>query len=153
MAGVRRGLEQLRWGVLAIAALVGIAVVALVWWFGPGLFGSPHDEQEQVVQATVTLPAPCALEGAQETVHFEVQGTSGNGLLSACGHRRGEQLAITAPSGGTSGLPQVRTADTVEGHSDLRRPVGLGLVALSCLGGGVYAFLVARGPRRHTALI
>ncbi|WP_435156214.1 hypothetical protein [Amycolatopsis sacchari] len=143
--------SRLRWSGLLIPALVGIAIVVLVWWSGPGLFGSPSAGGGTVVAATVTTPAECTAPNPTETVQFEAGGGKHTGSLDACGHDRGDRVEITMPADLGTGTVQVHLADVVVGHSDLRRPVGLALLALSCLGGGAYAFLVQRGSRRTTA--
>jgi hypothetical protein len=136
--------------VLAVAAIAGIAVVIAAWWTGPSLFGGADSSDEQVVQATVKVPVTCD-GGGQETVQVTVDGAPRAAQMSACGHSEGEQVQVAVPTEPPPGQLQVRTAETVQGVSDLRRPVGLALVALSCAGGGVYAFLVSRGRRRDAA--
>ncbi|WP_232376546.1 hypothetical protein [Amycolatopsis aidingensis] len=143
----------LGWNVLAVAAFAGVLVVFSAWWFGPDLFGRQEQENERVVPATVTMGASCSEPDAEETVRFELDGETRNGTLGACGHDREDQVEIAVPAGAGSGLIDVRIAATARGNSDLRRPVGLGLLALSCAGGGMYAFLVVRGPRQRAVLI
>jgi hypothetical protein len=101
-----------------------------------------------VVPATVTAPSKCTVADATERVRFEVDGTTREGTLSGCGHNKGEQVRVAVPPGdqGADALT-VRLAATMPGQSDLRSPVGLALLVLSCASGGIYAFLVARGPR------
>lgn len=157
IALVRRGSGQgvrcrpLRWTVLAAASVVGIAVVALAWWLGPGLFTTSQSAEEEVVTASVAEPVPCTNTRAVETVRLRSEGEPTEARLSGCGHREGETLRVAVPSDPDKDRPQVRLADTVTGHSDLRRPVGLALVALSCFSGGIYAFLLGRRRRSSTA--
>ncbi|WP_020667984.1 hypothetical protein [Amycolatopsis nigrescens] len=139
----------LRWNTLAVAAAVGIAIVAVAWYLGPGLFGTAEAEQGTVVEARVTLGMECASPDAKETVQFELAGKTRNGTLTACGHDREQRVKVVVPADVGTGLIDVKPAGVVEGRNDLRRPVGLVLVALSCVGGGSYAFLVARGPRNR----
>ena len=139
--------------VLAVAATVGVAVVALAWWIGPGLFGAPHSPPEQrVVTATVTEPMSCTTAGATEKVRFSLDGQTRKGVLTACGHDKEEKVEVVVPADAGSGSIEVRSAVSSPGYSTLRGPLGLLLLALSCGAGGTYAFLVIRGPRREPAL-
>jgi hypothetical protein len=139
--------------VLAVAAFAGVLVLATAWWIGPDLFGRAPAPEHRITQATVTMPAPCSSPGDGETVQFEFEDAARTGLLNACGHSRGELLNIAVPVNAGEGLIDVRLAATAPGHSDLRRPVGLVLLALACTGGGIYSFLVVRGPHRRAVLI
>ena len=143
----------LRWNVLAVCGAVGVLVLVVAWWLGPGLFGSVESAQGTVAEAKVTLPMPCSQPGAKETVQFELNGQDRNGTLDGCGHGKDERVSIIAPADAGSGLIDVSLADVVKGHSDPRRPVGLALLAISCAAGGMYAFLVVRGPRRKPVLL
>jgi hypothetical protein len=142
----------LRWKTLAVAVLAGIAVVTAVWWAGPGALGATATKGGDVAQATVTAPAACSDANPTETVQFEQGGQNRTGTLDACGHDRNDRVPVSVPADFGAGSSKVHLADVVQGHSDLRRPLGLALIALSCLGGGTYAFLVLRGPRREPAL-
>lgn len=137
----------LGWGVLGIAMLAGIAVVAVAWSLGPGLFGGAATEEQQTYQATVRLPAACDDQGARENVQVMVNGEQRDVTLSACGHTEGENVQVVLVPEPKSGEAEVRLVDTAHGTSDARRPVGLFLMALSCAAGAGYAFLVARGGR------
>ncbi|MEU3275311.1 hypothetical protein ABZ639_31040 [Saccharomonospora sp. NPDC006951] len=143
----------LTWKVLGVAAATGLLIVFASWWAGPGLFGSAQAEATETVKATVTLPADCSRPDAEETVRFELGGEARNGTLSGCGHDQDEQVEIAVPAEPASGLVDVQLAATAPGNHDLRRPVGLALLVLSCAGGGVYAFLFVRGPRRPFAVL
>ena len=139
--------------VLAVAATVGVAVVALAWWIGPGLFGATHSPPEKrVVTATVTEPMSCTKPGAAEKVRFTLDGQTREGVLTACGHDKEEKVEVVVPADAGSGPIDVRSAVSSPGYSTLRGPLGLLLLALSCGAGGTYAFLVIRGPRREPAL-
>lgn len=149
-------MPPLTWKVLGLAALVGLVIVLAAWWIGPSLFGQVSVEPRREVPATVTLPAECTNPSAEETVSFELDGRTMNGTLSGCGHDQDEQIRIAVPANaqqGEGGLLEVHLAATAPGTSDLRRPVGLALLVLSCASGGTYAFLVARGPRRRVAIL
>jgi hypothetical protein len=141
----------LRWNVLAVAFAAGVLVLAAAWLAGPALFGARQEQPRQVVQATVTMPAECTAPSPEETVRFELDGRTRNGMLNACGHDQEEAIEIAVPVNAGEGLIDVRIAATAGGADGLQRPVGLAMLALSCVAGGVYAFLVARGPR-HPAL-
>ena len=138
----------MRWNSLAAVVLVGIAVVTAVWWAGPGMLGGTAAAQGAAVEATVTVPAACSAPNPTETVQFQQAGQPATGALDACGHDKNDRVEIIVPANFGTGSAGVHLADVITGHSDLRRPVGLALLALSCLGGGTYAFLVLRGPRR-----
>jgi hypothetical protein len=152
--------EALRWKVLAVAGGVGVFILVLVWWMGPALFGASAAPEGTTADAKVTLPAPCAKGEAKETVQFELNGQTRNGTIDGCGHEQNEHVAVVAPTDApASGLLDVTLADVSTGHNDLRRPIGLFLLAMSCLSGGTYMFLmmtkgpVTKGPpRRRPAL-
>jgi hypothetical protein len=144
--------HRLRWQSLLIPVLAGVVVVIIVWWAGPGVFGAVSSNSGTVTEATVTAPASCSDGNATETVQFQSGGQTRTGSLDACGHDKNDRVEITVPSGAGAGPVDVHLADVVVGHSGLRRPVGLALLALSCLSGGAYAFLVQRGARRTAAL-
>jgi hypothetical protein len=141
------------WKVLAVAAFAGFLVLVAAWWVGPDLFGRPPAPEHRITQASVIMPAPCTNAGGGETVQFELDGETRSGTLNACGHSQGELLDVAVPVDAGAGLIDVRLAATAPGHSDLRRPVGLVLLALSCAGGGVYSYLMHRGPRRRAVFI
>ncbi|HKS44220.1 MAG TPA: hypothetical protein VJT49_03730 [Amycolatopsis sp.] len=143
---------MLRWNSLAVAALVGIAIVTAVWWAGPGALGVRAPAPSTVAEATVTTPASCSGANPTETVEFQQAGQPRTGTLDACGHDKNDRVEVTVPADFGTGSASVHLADVIQGHSDLRRPVGLALLALSCLGGGTYVFLVQRG-RRQPALV
>lgn len=141
-----------RWKTFAVAAVAGVAVVTAVWWAGPGILGLTAVAQGTVADATVTTPASCAGANPVETVEFQQGGQNQTGSLDACGHDKDDRVQVTVPADFGTGSGKVHLADVVQGHTDLRRSVGLALLALSCLGGGTYAFLVLRGPRSRAAL-
>ncbi|NIH82354.1 hypothetical protein [Amycolatopsis viridis] len=144
----------LRWNTVAVAVVVGIAIVTAVWWAGPGVLGTASAAQGTVAQATVTKGAECSAADPQETVEITLDGRKRTGTLDACGHDPNDRVDVTVPASAGDGDTQdiqVHLADVVTGHDGVRRPVGLALLALSCLGGGTYAFLVRRGPRRDAA--
>ncbi|TNC23234.1 hypothetical protein FG385_22525 [Amycolatopsis alkalitolerans] len=133
---------------MAVPAFAGVLVVVVVWLAGPGILGPMPSSGGTVVDATVTAPAPCSDPTAKETVQFQAGGQTRTGSLDACGHDKNNRVRIAVPADLGPGQADVHLADVVVGHTDLRRPVGLALLALSCLSGGAYAFLVQRGSRR-----
>ncbi len=136
------------WNSLAVAAGVGLLVVFLAWFAGPGLFGITNETEGTKVQAEVVQPVPCAGGTTTETVKFEFGGQPMEGSLVACGHGKGERIEVVVPEGGPSAGVSVHSADVAAGASDARRPLGLALLVFSCFSGGMYVFLVLRGPRR-----
>ncbi len=136
------------WNSLAVAAGAGLLVIFLAWFAGPGLFGITSDAQGTTVQAEVVQPAPCAGGGATETVKFEFGGKPMEASLNGCGHGKGERLEVVVPAGASGDAVSVHAADAAAGASDARRPLGLALLVFSCFAGGMYVFLVLRGPRR-----
>jgi hypothetical protein len=138
--------------VLGVAVVTGLLILLGAWWTGPSLFGpAPERQDRHVVDATVAKPVGCSEPNAEEIVQFELGGRTHEGVLSGCGHDQGERvrIAMTDDPAETDGPVPVRLAATTPGVNDLRRPVGLGLLMLSCASGGVYAFLLARGPRHE----
>lgn len=135
-----------------MASSVGFVVLLMVWWSGPGVFAGGRDADERVVSATVVQPVSCTTPNPLETVRFSVGPDQRDAALDGCGHSRGERLEIAVPVKIKPGPLTVRLAQTQEGHHQLRRPIGLLLVALSCVGGGFYAFLVSRRPLPRRAM-
>lgn len=133
---------------LLVAGFVALVVLLFVWAMGPTLFAESDAAEERVVTATVTRAVPCDKAGATETVRLQFAGAPRAATLNACGHDKGEELEVAVPVNAGTGALTVRAADTAVGNHDLRKPLGLLLVALSCLGGGTYAFLVTRGSSR-----
>lgn len=123
----------------------------VVWWIGPGLFAGDDGPEERVVTASVSEPVPCTEPDAVEKVTFLHGDQPRTASLHACGHDKGEELAVAVPVSAGPGALTVRSAETDVGYSNVRSTIGLLLVALSCFGGGAYAFLVSqsgRGRRR-----
>lgn len=139
---------SLRGKPLGVAAGVGVFVVMLTWLLGLDVFTVRSTQQGTVVTAEVTGPLPCTSPGTGETVRFQYGGKTRDGTLSACGHDRGERVGVAVPADASaSGLVPVRLAMTASAGGDRSRSIALGLVALSCVAGGIYVFLVRRGPR------
>ncbi|WP_040918488.1 hypothetical protein [Saccharomonospora glauca] len=139
---------------LGVAVVTGILILLGAWWMGPSLFGAGSAEADRkVVDATVTKPVECSKPDAEETVRFQLDGKTYEGLLSGCGHSQDEQVSIAVVDDPTEaeGPVSVFLDATAPGVHDLRRPVGLGLLMLGCVSGGTYAFLLARGPRSGLA--
>ncbi|OLT48182.1 hypothetical protein BJF85_13105 [Saccharomonospora sp. CUA-673] len=135
------------WKAIGVAGAVGILITALVWLWGPSLFATSGGAEERNVQATVTVPADCTNPNAEQTVQFRADGATHEGTLSGCGYDQGEQVEITVPAEIPEGPLDVQLAATHTGMGDLGRPLGMALLVLSCAAGGVYSFLVVRGPR------
>ncbi|KMS65873.1 hypothetical protein ACZ91_70215 [Streptomyces regensis] len=135
------------WRAIGVAAVVGILITVLAWLLGPSLFATSSGTAERTVQATVTAPADCTNPDAQETVRFQADGATHEGTLSGCGHDKDELVQIAVPEELPDGPLSVQLAATHAGMADLGRPLGMALLVLSCAAGGVYSFLVVRGPR------
>jgi len=140
------GLSATRRAVL-LAGVVGLVVLFVAWLVGPSLF-APADEPERVVAATVTESAPCTKADARETVSFTDGGRKQSAQLPACGHDKGEKLMVAVPEDPGEGALTVRVADTDVGVSKTRQNIGLLLMALACVGGGLYAWIVTRKTQR-----
>lgn len=139
------------WNSLAVAAGAGLLVIVLAWFAGPGLFGITNEPRGTTVQAKVVEPAPCTGGGATEKVEFDFGGNPMEGSLNGCGHGKGERLEVVVPDGASGDGVSVHAADATAGASDGRRPVGMALLVFSCFAGGMYVYLVVRGPRRLAA--
>ncbi|WP_343063980.1 hypothetical protein [Haloechinothrix aidingensis] len=137
---------EMRSGALLAAGFVGIAVVFAVWWFGPGLFAGAPSIDGRVVEATVVESAPCSEPNATAVVEFSAGADRREAPLDACGHGEDERIDIAVPESGE----KVYSADVAKQYHDWYRPVGLVLVALSCLGGAVYASVITRAGGRVT---
>lgn len=126
----------------ATAGIAGFVIVLFIWWIGSGLVATePADEW--VTTAQVTSPARCTADDPVEKVRFDVGDKQRTALLHACGHTKGEQLEVAVPESPGKGALTVREAETEIGHGVARRSLGLLLVALACVGGGVFAFLLS----------
>lgn len=150
MASVRKRSDPARqltpgWNSLAVAAGVGLLVIFLAWFAGPGLFGITNETKGTTVRAEVVQPAPCSGGTAEEAVKFEFGGRPREGTLDGCGHGQGERVEVVVPDGAGAGSISVQAADVAPGASDPRRPIGLALLVFSCFSGGMYVFLVLRG--------
>lgn len=148
-------MPPLTWKALGSAAVTGILIVFAVWWMGPAVFEADAADERQVVPATVIEPMDCTNPDAEEKIRFRLDGDLRTGLLSACGHDQDEQVRIAVPS--EPGEPdgdamKIHLAATDPGIGNVRRPVGMLLLVLSCTSGALYAFLVVRGPRREVAM-
>ncbi|MGY6655932.1 hypothetical protein ACXIZN_27595 [Amycolatopsis sp. TRM77291] len=130
-----------------MAAGAGLLVIFLAWLAGPGLFGISNETKGTTVQAEVVEPARCTGGGATERVKFEFGGAPMEGSLNACGHGKGERIEVVVPDGASGDAVAVHAAEATAGASDARRPLGLALLVFSCFAGGMYVFLVLRGPR------
>lgn len=146
--GVRRLVDGLSTTTraLIVAGFVGFVIVLIAWLVGPGLFAGAAPP-ERVLTASVTEPVPCTAADPMEKVRFTDGGKQREASLPACGHDKGEELAVAVPEAPAAGPLTVRSAETHAGHSNVRTSIGLLLLALGCVGGGGYAFLVSRAER------
>lgn len=133
-----------------MAVVAGLVITALAWLAGPSLFATAAGGEHRTVEATVTDPTDCTASAPREIVRFADGGGTRQGMLSGCGHDKDETVRIAVPeeSAAAAGEPvRVRLASADAGMSELGRPLGMALFVLSCAAGGLYAFLVIRGPR------
>ncbi|MFC4082309.1 hypothetical protein [Amycolatopsis samaneae] len=138
----------MRWTSVAIAAAVGAVVVFLAWFAGPGLFGIAAAGGGTPAQAEIVKPTSCTMPDPVEAVRVTIAGKTREGTLSGCGHGPGERVEVTVPENAAADGPvAVRAAQTSQGSSGARMPLGLALLVFSCFAGACYAFLYVRGPR------
>ncbi|WP_132874747.1 hypothetical protein [Tamaricihabitans halophyticus] len=136
---------------LIVITVVSALVVVGVWLIGPGLLGLGNDAQTRTVTATVTEPAPCGSPDASETVELTLDGEQREAVYSACGHREGEERQVAVPIQPGPGQLEVFDASAEAGQGGLGRPVSLALLALSCVGGGLFANAMATKGARSRA--
>lgn len=127
--------------------VVGAFVVLAVWLAGPQFLAAQAEAEGRTVTATVTRATPCGQPGGTETVRFSQNGKQRVAEYNACGHRPGERREVTVPADSGGGKLQVHDADAAFGQGEMLRPVSLLLLALSCVGGGLYVHLMQRTPR------
>ncbi|MFD2494020.1 hypothetical protein [Amycolatopsis jiangsuensis] len=138
---------------MGIPAAVGVLVVVLAWLAGPGLFGIGPDVVGAPVQAQVTKPADCSSGAAAETVRFQLGGKEREGTLNGCGHGKDEHLQVIVPDDAAAeGTVAVTASESTTGSHDARAPIALALLVFACFCGGMYAYLVVRGPGRLALL-
>ncbi|MGW4483457.1 hypothetical protein ACWEOE_06425 [Amycolatopsis sp. NPDC004368] len=138
---------------MGIPAVAGGLVVVLAWLAGPGLFGIAGAEAGAPVQAEVTKPAACSAGNPTESVTFSLGGKPREGTLNGCGHAQGERVEVGVPVDAPDAGPiTVSAADASAGSQDARGPIALVLLVFACFAGGMYAFLVIRGPGKLALL-
>jgi hypothetical protein len=142
-----------RWLQVGIPTAAGVLVVVLAWFAGPGLFGITVNDGGTPTQAEITKPAACSAANPVETVKFTLGGKPREGTLNACGHAQGDHVEVGVPSDAPADGPvTVRASDTSAGSQDSRGPIALVLLVFACFAGGMYAFLVIKGPGRLALL-
>jgi len=138
---------------VVIPAVLGVLVVIAVWLAGPGLLGIHPKAAGAPVDAQIEKTADCSAAGAAEAVTFKLGGKPRQGTLDSCGHGKGEHLQVLVPDDAPSdGIVSVTMPDTTAGNQDLRAPIALALLVFACFCGGMYAYLVIRGPGKLALL-
>ncbi|WP_328606603.1 hypothetical protein [Amycolatopsis sp. NBC_00345] len=142
-----------RWLQVGIPTAAGVLVVVLAWFAGPGLFGIAVNDGGVPTQAEVTKPAACSAANPVESVKFTLGGKPREGSLNGCGHAQGDHVEVGVPSDAPADGPvTVRASDTSAGSQDSRGPIALVLLVFACFAGGMYAYLVIKGPGRLALL-
>jgi hypothetical protein len=127
---------------LGIVVLLGVVFTLTLWLAAPGLFGlSDTSENTRQLTATVTKGAGCDASSDGERVTFKLDGQEHSAKLDGCGHREGEPVEVSVPSGATGPDTVVHAASAATGESDARRPVAFILFLLSSFAGGSFAIL------------
>ncbi|WUL72194.1 hypothetical protein OG943_42950 [Amycolatopsis sp. NBC_00345] len=138
---------------MGIPTAAGVLVVVLAWFAGPGLFGIAVNDGGVPTQAEVTKPAACSAANPVESVKFTLGGKPREGSLNGCGHAQGDHVEVGVPSDAPADGPvTVRASDTSAGSQDSRGPIALVLLVFACFAGGMYAYLVIKGPGRLALL-
>ncbi|MDT8909366.1 hypothetical protein [Amycolatopsis sp. PS_44_ISF1] len=152
-SGPARKTSLQRWLQVGIPTAVGVLVVLLAWIAGPGLFGVVVNDAGTPTPAQITKPAACSAADPVESVKFTLGGQTREGSLNGCGHAQGDQVEVGVPADAPAQGPvTVRAADTSAGSQDARGPIALALLVFACFAGGMYAFLVVKGPGRLALL-
>ncbi|OAP23870.1 hypothetical protein A4R44_05377 [Amycolatopsis sp. M39] len=142
-----------RWLQVGIPVAVGVLVVVLVWLAGPGMLGIRAKSPGAPVDAQITKAVDCSVAGAAEPVSFQLGGKPRQGTLDSCGHGKDEHLQVLVPDDAPAdGIVPVTMPDTTAGAQDLRAPIALALLVFACFCGGMYAYLVIRGPGKLALL-
>jgi hypothetical protein len=142
-----------RWLQVGIPTAAGVLVVVLAWFTGPGLFGIAVNDGGVPTQAEVTKTAACSAANPVESVKFTLGGKPREGSLNGCGHAQGDHVEVGVPSDApVDGPVTVRASDTSAGSQDSRGPIALVLLVFACFAGGMYAYLVIKGPGRLALL-
>jgi hypothetical protein len=127
---------------LGIVVLLGVVFTLTLWLLAPGLFGlsiaAPATTQ---LTAKVTKSVGCGQAADGERVTFIQDGKEQEAKLDGCGHRDGEPVDVSVPSGSSGPDIVVHAASAAAGESDARRPVTFILFLLSSLAGGVFALM------------
>jgi hypothetical protein len=127
---------------LGIVVLLGVAFTLTLWLLAPGLFGlsgaAPATTQ---VSATVKKGAGCGQAPDGEIVTFTKDGTEHQAKFDGCGHRDGEPVDVSVPTGATGPDTVVHAAEAATGDSDWRRPLAFLFFLASSFAGGAFAFI------------
>ncbi|WP_406641153.1 hypothetical protein [Amycolatopsis sp. WGS_07] len=138
---------------MGIPVAVGVLVVVLTWLAGPGLLGIHVKPAGAPVDAQITKAVDCSVQGAAESVSFQLGGKPRQGTLDSCGHGKDEHLQVLVPDDAPAdGVVSVTTPDSTAGSQDLRAPIALALLVFACFCGAMYAYLVIRGPGKLALL-
>lgn len=123
-------------------ALLGLAVVALVW--SPGQPGE-SGQQSRPAMAKVVESAPCGASTRGDLVEVTVRGTPRRAHFDGCGHAEGQRLPVRVPESPGRSF-QVHPADPdavgVFGGSGLRGRLGWVLLTLAGVAGGGFTLML-----------
>jgi hypothetical protein len=127
---------------LGIVVVLGVVFALTLWSVAPGLFGlSDATPETTQVSATVTRGAGCGPAADGEIVTFVQDGREHHAKLDGCGHRDGEPVDVSVPSGASGADVVVHAASAATGESDYRRPLAFLLFLASSLAGGAFIHL------------
>ena len=119
-------------------ALLSVLMAVLLAVFGAYGLWSVAAEGREATGRVVTAVS-CADAGRAEEVEYAVDGAPARASLDACGHREGEEVALTVTDDGVH-LGTARTGATTDA-----RVLGVVLAVLAGMAGAGYVALYRRG--------
>lgn len=129
---------------IAIAAVLGVGLAALVLWVAPTLLASATDTGGgDTVRASVTTTMPCDGPEPHDTVSYTRGGEEHTVRLDGCGAKTGEHMRIVLPSDGRHYATPVSSEHGQAGSSRM----AFVLLAVAAIAGGLIPGL--RAPMRR----